>query len=199
MKVRESLIVALVITFTGALLTIGDSLTTANDDPIEPWVLCNPAGSYYTIHPVEGFGATVTIIANDPACNSISCIQKIFNMNHTLGGMFPEAVAASDMIGNGIRTGPNTWRVTIFRYVTDCAVKVVYMAVITGDFTFSDDASVLERKGTWALYLPEQDKDGDGWPDDDETPMICIPDEGQMPRMKILPMQEPMPLPEPCQ
>jgi hypothetical protein len=199
MKVRESLIVALVITFTGSLLTIGNNLTNANDDPIEPLVLCNPAGSYYAIHPAEGFGATVTIIANDPACNSISCIQKIFNMNHTLGGMFPEAVAASDMIGNGIRTGPNTWRVTIIRYVTDGAVKVIYMAVITGDFTFSDDASVLERNGTWALYLPEQDKDGDGWPDDDETPMLCVPDEGQMPRMKILPMQEPMPLPTPDQ
>ena len=199
MKVKESLIVSLVITFTGALLTIGDSLTTANEDPIEPLVLCNPAGSYYSNHPVEGFGATVTIIANDPACNSISCIQKIFNMNHTLGGMFPEAVAASDMLGNGIRTGPNAWRVTIIRYVTDGAVKVIYMAVITGDFTFSDDASVLERKGTWALYLPEQDKDGDGWPDDDETPMLCVPDEGQMPRMKILPMQEPMPLPTPDQ
>jgi len=199
MKVRESLIVALVITFTGSLLTIGNNLTNANDDPIEPLVLCNPAGSYYAIHPAEGFGATVTIIANDPACNSISCIQKIFNMNHTLGGMFPEAVAASDMIGNGIRTGPNTWRVTIIRYVTDGAVKVIYMAVITGDFTFSDNASVLERNGTWALYLPEQDKDGDGWPDDDETPMLCVPDEGQMPRMKILPMQEPMPLPTPDQ
>lgn len=199
MKVRESLIVALVITFTGSLLTIGNNLTNANDDPIEPLVLCNPAGSYYAIHPAEGFGATVTIIANDPACNSISCIQKIFNMNHTLGGMFPEAVAASDMIGNGIRTGPNTWRVTIIRYVTDGAVKVIYMAVITGDFTFSDDASVLERNGTWALYLPEQDKDGDGWPDDDETPMLCVPDEGQMPRMGILPMQEPMPLPTPDQ
>jgi hypothetical protein len=199
MKVRESLIVALVITFTGSLLTIGNNLTNANDDPIEPLVLCNPAGSYYAIHPAEGFGATVTIIANDPACNSISCIQKIFNMNHTLGGMFPEAVAASDMIGTGIRTGSNTWRVTIIRYVTDGAVKVIYMAVITGDFTFSDDASVLERNGTWALYLPEQDKDGDGWPDDDETPMLCVPDEGQMPRMKILPMQEPMPLPTPDQ
>ena len=199
MKVRKSLIVALVITLTGALLTVGESLTSANNDPIEPWALCNPAGSYYGIHPVEKLGATVTIIANDPACNSISCIQKIFDMNHTLGGMFPEAVAASDTVGTGIRTGPNTWRVTIIRYATDGAAKVIYMAVITGDFEFPDDASGLERKCTWSLYLPEQDKDGDGWPDEDETPMICIPDEGLMPRMKILPMQEPMPLPTPGQ
>jgi hypothetical protein len=197
MKVRKSLIVALIITLTGALLTVGDNFTNADNDPMEPWAPCNPAGAYYTVHPVEGLGATVTIIADDPACNSISCIQKIFNWNHTLGGMFPEAVAASDTVGTGVRTGPNTWRVTIIRYATDGAAKVVYMAVITGDFTFPDDASVLERKGTWALYLPEQDKDGDGWPDDDETPMLCVPDEGQMPRMKILPMQEPMPLPTP--
>jgi hypothetical protein len=199
MKVGKSLIVALVITLTGALLTVGGSFTSANNDPTETWAPCNPAGSYYTVHPVEGLGSTVTIIANDPACNSISCIQKIFNWDHTLGGMFPEAVAASDTVGTGIRTGPNTWRVTIIRYATDGAAKVIYMAVITGDFTFSDDASMMERKGVWALYLPEQDKDGDGWPDDDELPMLSVPDEGQMPRMKILPMQESTPLPTPDQ
>jgi len=199
MKVRKSLIVALVITLAGALLTVGESLTTANNDQIGPWAPCNPAGSYYGVHPVEGLGATVTIIADDLACNSITCIQKIFNWNHTLGGMFPDAVAASDTVGTGIRTGPNTWRVTIIRYATDGAARVIYMAVITGDFIFPDDASVLERKGVWALYLPEQDKDNDGWPDDDETPMLCVPDEGQLPRMKILPMQEPMPLPTPGQ
>jgi hypothetical protein len=195
MSLKRSLLVALAIIMTGALLTGGQVLTLSNNDDVEPWAPCNPAGSYYTIHPVEGLAATVTVIANDPGCNSISCIQKIFNWNHTLGGMFPEAVAASDTIGTGIRTGPNTWRVTIIRYATDGAAKVIYMAVISGDFTFSDDASVLERKGTWALYLPEQDKDGDGWPDDDEIPMLCVPDEGQMPRMKLLPMQDPTPLP----
>ena len=101
MKVRQSLIVALIIILTGALLTLGDDPTNADNDPIEPWAPCNPAGSYFTIHPVEGLGSTMTIIADDPACNSISCIQKIFNWNHTLGGMFPEAVAASDTVGTG--------------------------------------------------------------------------------------------------
>ena len=50
-----------------------------------------------------------------------------------------------------------------------------------------------------AAVLCGQDKDGDGYPDDDETPMICIPDEGLVPRMRILPMQELMSLPEPGQ
>jgi hypothetical protein len=199
MKLRSSIVIALTITLSVALLTVGEGLTTVNSDPIESWTPCNPAGSYYGIHPVEKLGATVTIIANDPAYSSISCIQKIFNMDHTLGGMFPDVVTASDTVGMGVRTGPNTWHVTIIRYATDGATKVVYMAVIAGDFEFPDDASGLERRCTWALYLPEQDKDGDGWPDEDEAPVICIPDEGLMPRMKILPMCEPMPLPTPGQ
>jgi hypothetical protein len=197
MNARKSIVIALVITLGAALFTIGDGLTTPTSDPIEPWAPCHPAGSYYGVHPVEKLGATVTLIANDPACSTVSCIQKIFNMDHTLGGGFPDAVTASDTVGTGVRTGPNTWHVTLIRYATDGAAKVIYMAVITGDFEFPDDASGLERKCTWALYLPEQDKDGDGWPDEDETPMICIPDEGLMPRMKMLPRCEPMPIPGP--
>jgi len=199
MNVRKSLIVALVITLTGALLTIGEGFTTADNGQIEPWTSCNPAGTYYGVNPMFSIAASVTIIPNDPACTSISCIQKIFYMDHTFDGMFPDVVTATDTVGNGVRTGPNTWQVTLIRYGTDGAAEPKYIAMITGDFEFPDDASGLERKCTWALYLPEQDKDGDGYPDDDETPMICIPDEGLVPRMRILPMQELMPLPEPGQ
>jgi len=199
MKARKSVVIALVITLSGALLTVGEGLTTVNSDPVEPWVCCNPAGSYYGNHPVEPVAAALTVVPNDPACASITCIQKIFYMDHTLGSAFPDVVSASDTVGMGIRTGPNTWRVTLIRHATDGAAGLQYMALITGDFEFPDDASGLERKCTWALYLPEQDKDGDGWPDEDETPMICMPDEGLMPRMKMLPMCEPMPLPTPGQ
>ena len=199
MKVKKSIVVILVITLTGALLTVGESLTTATNDQIEPWASCNPAGSYYGNHPTEPVAAAVTIIPNDPACTSITCIQKIFYMDHTLGDMFPDVVTATDTVGMGVRTGPNTWRMTLIRHATDGSAGVKYMALITGDFEFYDDTNGLERKCTWALYLPEQDKNGDGWPDEDEIPMICIPDEGLMPRMKILPMREPMPLPTPGQ
>jgi hypothetical protein len=199
MKARKSMIIAVVVTSGAALLAVGQGLTTASSDPIEPWTPCNPAGSYYGIHVVEKLGATVTIIANDPACNTFSCIQKIFNMDHTLGGTFPDVLAASDTVGIGVRTGPNSWRVTIVRYGTDGAAAVKYIAMITGEFEFPDDASALERKCTWALYLPEQDKDGDGWPDEGQTPVICIPDEGLMPRMKILPTVPLTPPPAPGQ
>lgn len=199
MKVRNSLVVALVITLTGALLTIGQDPTIVDNDWIEPWGPCNPAGTYFATDPVYSIAASVTIIPNDPACASISCIQKIFNMDHTLDGTFPDVGTATDTIGTGVRTGPNTWRVTLIRYGTDGAAEPKYMAVITGDFEFPDDARGLGRKCTWALYLPEQDKDGDGYPDEDETPMMCIPDEGPMPRMKILPRCELTPLPEPGQ
>ncbi len=199
MNVRQSLVVALVITLTGALLTVGQGLTTANSDPIEPWAPCNPAGSYYGNHPVEPVAAAVTIIPNDPECRSITCIQKIYYMDHTLGGMFPDVVTASDTVGMGVRTGPTTWRMTLIRHATDGGAGLKYMALITGDFEYRDDVNAMERKCTWALYLPEQDKDDDGWPDEDETPMICIPDEGLMPRMKVLPKCEVTPLPTPGQ
>jgi hypothetical protein len=198
MNVRKSLVVALLITLTGALLTVGQGLTAANSDPIEPWVALNPAGSYYGNHPVEPVAAALTVIPNDPECKTITCIQKIYYMDHTLGGAFPDVVAASDTVGMGARTGPNTWNVTLIRHAIDGAAGLQYMALITGDFVFPDDGSGLERKCTWALYLPEQDKDGDAWPDEDETPMICIPDEGLMPSMKILPTVPltPPPMPE---
>ena len=199
MNARKRMIIALVVTLGTALLGVGQGLTTASSDPIEPWTPCNPAGSYYGIHPVEKLGATVTIIANDPACHTFSCIQKIFNMDHTLGGTFPDAVSATDTVGTGIRTGPNTWRVTLLRYATDGAAAVKYIAMITGEFEYPDDVDGVNRKCTWALYLPAQDKDGDGWPDEDETPLICIPDEGLMPRMKILPTVPLTPPPAPGQ
>ena len=96
MKAKKSVVIVLIITLSTALLTVGEGLTNANNDPIEPWAPCNPAGSYYGNHPVEPVAAALTVVPNDPECRSISCIQKIFYMDHTLGGAFPDLACGMD-------------------------------------------------------------------------------------------------------
>jgi hypothetical protein len=46
----------------------------------------------------------------------------------------------------------------------------VWIAVFERTDTFSDDADTVLMDGKIAIFAPEQDKDRDGWPDEDEVP-----------------------------
>ena len=59
---------------------------------------------------------------------------------------------------------------------------------MSGTETYADNASVEEATFTAVIFLAEQVKDGDGWPDEDEMPQMCILLEFTSTRIPVLPM-----------
>lgn len=192
MKVKTTVIIVMGTILVAALLTSGGSYNVGNNEQNETWAPCNPSGAYFWTVPEWNTSGVEIVIANDPACTRTTHITKYYYLDPTLGGMFPEATSYSDAVGMGVRTGHNTWDITVMRYGAN-GPKKVYIVVMSGVETYTDDASVQEATFTAAIYLAEQDKDGDGWPDEDESPQMCLPLTLTSPRMPILPMCEIMP------
>ncbi len=112
-------------------------------------------------------------------------------------GAFPEANAHSQMIGQAEKTSPTTFRNTLIHYglktggVID---EMVYIAVTSSETTMVDaDHAVFTANQ--AIYLPAQDADRDGFPDEGQKPILCSPYTGKVTRVKLMPMCEPTPVP----
>jgi hypothetical protein len=91
-----------------------------------------------------------------------------------------------------IRTGPNTWDYTGIAYGTKNVEgqgmpEILYVGVVQGTVTSTEDGNAMTTDGNFALYMPEQDVDGDGFPDADQEPVWCSPPGGfTITRMPIM-------------
>jgi len=149
---------------------------------VEPAPVCVPSGVYVGVHvpPVE-YPFMMTVIPTDPAGNTLTTIYWSDNGYPNLGidqPPFSECDYFTKLLGHSVRTGPTTWTGTTIVYGTKKVEgqpnpEIVWIAVFEGTDTFSDDASTVLMEGSVALFLPEQDKDRDGWPDEDEVPLWC--------------------------
>jgi len=208
-KSERNIALLAIIVITAVLLIIPWSLNAGSSwaqDSEEPWKYCNPGGVFTGIHPPMPWAyiITETIIPTDPVGNTITFIWKADNSDPTLGDPNPplsEVDHMTDFVGNGIRTGPNTWDYTGVAYGTKKVEEqpnpeIVYIAVVRGTVTYADDCNSKESQGMFALYLPEQDVDGDGFPDEDQTPVYCGPSATiKMTRLPMVPPCVPPPTP----
>jgi len=95
----------------------------------------------------------------------------------TVGGMLPTATASTPVYQRYVRTGPNTWQLRGLMYFTDAAKPaptILAIAVIDKTATMTAPGE-LEVTETATLYLGSQDKDHDGVPDPDQTPVAVDP------------------------
>lgn len=74
--------------------------------------------------------------------------------------------------------------------------EIVGIGIIVGtlQLTGPDEA---HGQGTGAYYLAEQDADGDGFPDEGQEPVLCLPWGYTKKRVKSMSPCVPTPLPEP--
>lgn len=103
---------------------------------------------------------------------------QFVTVESTLFGRFPEATALSELAGNVIRLDKNLYQGTHLAYGTkkaegQLAPEIVWIVLLTTVFTIEDPSYLTVASGM-SLYLPAQDKDDDGVPDLDETPVECI-------------------------
>lgn len=197
MRTKRNTALIAIIALVAGLLATGWSVM-ANITPVPVLV---PCGIYTGVHP-QAF--TDTIIPMDSAGNTMIFIMRNDNADPTGGATeppFSEADHLTDYVGNMVRTGPNTWDYTGIGYGTKKVEgqgmpEILYVGVVQGTVTSTEDGNAMTTDGNFAVYMPEQDVDGDGFPDADQEPVWCSPPGGfTITRMPIIPPCVPTPPP----
>jgi hypothetical protein len=197
--IMKSNATVLAVVLLTALLLITAGWAMVGDPVLAPVLV--PSGVYTGVHP-QAF--TDTLVPMDPAGNKMIFIMRNDNGDPTGGATEPplsEADHLTDYVGNMLRTGLNTWDYTGVAYGTkkvEChgIPEILYIGVVQGTVTSTEHGNVLTTDGTFALYMPEQDADADGFPDADQEPVWCSPPGGfTITRMPVMPCCVPTPAP----
>lgn len=116
-----------------------------------------------------------TLVPLDPAGKKLAYTMHLVNPDATFGGGFP-AEYMSDLVGEAVKTGRNEYEFSLIGYgvrgVADDRDEIVYIWTVTGTMMCSDGENKTDMVQL-AVYLGEQDADGDGYPDDGEVPVFC--------------------------
>ena len=181
MNSRRNIILVAIIALTAGLLATAWSVAANNEDD-QVWTPCRPSGVYVGVHvPPSEYPFMLTVIPTDPAGDTLTTIYWSDNGYPNLGiddPPFSECDYFTKLLGHSIRTGPTSWTGTSIAYGTKKVEgqpnpEIVWIAVFQGTDTYSDDANTVLMEGSIAIFLPGQDKDRDGWPDEDEVPLWC--------------------------
>ncbi len=186
-----------------AALFQGNHVGAAPGD--DTW-LCAIAGTYVNLLPpfppqTNDAVATTTLVALDPLGSRLKMTEQWANADQTLLGMFPEADWASDMGGEAVRTGHDTYKFTILGYggkkVPGDRGELQYIWSTVGSLRIVN-CDTIETFDTYAMvYLAHQDKDKDGLPDEDEKPIFCMGPLGELRnRVRMLKPCTPEPMPQ---
>ncbi len=184
-----------------------------------PWAVVSGGIGYTEIHGSPSLeGIWTTMIPASPEIASINSfvidtrgpeglaytvVGKHAQCSPTLLGFFPESERVSDMLGNCVRTGVDTFEFSVLWHGIKAGGpermgigQVVFMGVMSGTVQLID-ADTLHFAGTISAYTPDQDTDGDELPDEGAVPLVCIPGELTAKRLPMFPSCEPTPIPSP--
>jgi len=146
-------------------------------DSQESWQGMPLAGTWIATIEDSDIVAWAIITAQNPEHTKFGQLWQQYNPDPTLSGMFPEADHQSDWVGQVVQTGWNTYESCAIYYGTQkvedqLRPQILYMAVLYGEGRLVDLNS-FTASGTFAVFLAEQDADGDGFPDEGEEPIYC--------------------------
>jgi len=144
--------------------------------------------------PLEGsFLHLCTLDPQDPTGNRYTLVLKHSQCSPTVLGAFPEPVSQSDSVGLEVKTGRNTYQFTTVGHATKPGdpllggvAEMVYFSVMSGTMRMIDgDKGVGEA--TVAYYVPAQDADFDGLPDEGQEPVLSLGYTYTIKRVPLLP------------
>jgi hypothetical protein len=201
---RKTLLVCL--TSLAVLLLMGAWSAFAGDDVIpDPRPSLSLEGIWTTmIQTPSGHASINSFVINAQGSEGLvyTCLGKHPQCSPTALGFFPESERLSDMLGYCVRTGADTFRVSvIYHGVKEGGPdrmgigEIVYMAVLTGTAALTDSDTLVVDDATLAGYTPDQDKDGDRLPDEGAVPIACFASPLVFKRLPMFPSCEPTPLP----
>jgi hypothetical protein len=144
-----------------------------------------------------------SVQAQDLSGTHYGGVSKQVNVNPTHSGLFPDVESGDEThLMQMVRTGPDSFEATHLTYGisteedTQATTKLV---IIVNEQWRMTGPDTVEGDGTAAVYLTEQDFNGDGLPDEGEMPTVCVPFAFAGKRLHVMPGCEPTPMSEPWQ
>ncbi len=132
------------------------------------WVVTSPGSlpGTWTFHARDSAGSWYT-----------SMVQHAIE-DPTIFGRFVEATARSELRGNVARISRNRYHGTHVAYGAkktseSIGPQVVWISLLATQVTL-EDPDTMAIAACESLFLPEQDADGDGLPDENEEPIECL-------------------------
>ncbi|MHC4433785.1 MAG: hypothetical protein ACYTBS_18240 [Planctomycetota bacterium] len=139
--------------------------------PVGTWIVTapTPMGNITLLHSVH---------AQDSSGNHYGGILRQVNTNHTFFGIFPQAEAGTDIWAvQTVRTGQDSFESTFLYYLTKKGEgpidETVAIAICNATWRLTGPNTVA-GESTIAVYLAEQDVDGDGLSDEGQEPAVCL-------------------------
>lgn len=147
---------------------------------------------------------TTTYVAQDAAKTRYSGSLDEVNPMPVLSEIFPDADPNPKWAGGqAVMVGRDKYEATYLGYARKLVdTEMGSMMEIVGLFTINAHFEVtgpdsLQGQGAGSYYLAIQDADGDGYPDEGEEPIACVPWQWTGKKVGILPGCVPAPMPEP--
>jgi steroid delta-isomerase-like uncharacterized protein len=158
-------------------------------------------GAWINTIPIPEMGVIMgewTVVRQDPSGTVFTSEIRAVKPDPTIFGYFPDADHETDHIGRTEWTASLAYESTWVGYGTKVAElpgqlpEIVYISVLNGRTQFID-RNTLKGEGTHAFYLPSQDADGDGFPDEGQEPVACFPYASTSKRVQLMPACVPPP------
>ncbi|MFC1762931.1 hypothetical protein ACFL6U_12740 [Planctomycetota bacterium] len=155
--------------------------------------LCNVAGTYvHTVPPFgEGNAAVVvtTLVPLDPMGTRLKMVERWPNSDPSWGDI------QTPLYGEAVKVGHDTYKFSImgyyFKKLQAGRGELESIVGTVGSFRLIDCDTIETFDVYVSVYGPEQDKDGDGFPDSDEKPNTCFGGPGPSETRKRMPFMEP--------
>jgi hypothetical protein len=120
-----------------------------------------------------------TLTPLDPGARRLSYVMRLVNGDPTFLGEDLEANLMTELIGEAVRTGKNTYDFSLIGYGAKITPgtrgEVRYIWVVAGSMTCAD--GVKTDYADLSFYTADQDSDQDGFPDEGEEPAFYVPEE----------------------
>ena len=139
--------------------------------PVGTWIIKVPT-------PMGNIMMIQSMHAQDSTGKYYGGIVKQYNGNPTLFGTFPEWDAGGDVwFSQTVRTGPDSFETTLMYYATKKGegpvAETAGIGICNATWRLTGP-NTNEGESTLAVYLAEQDADGDGFPDEGQEPTVCM-------------------------
>lgn len=184
-KKKLSVLAATVIGLALLMTVVSYVFADGGDWPPPSW---SPEGAWLNVIPLwdpnlghyDNLMSITTLAAvNREGSRFTRVIHSAKPGDPTFGGAFPDAYDATNSVGTAYMTGWNTLESAGVGYGLKMVEgnplpQIAYIEILTSKVEIID-RDTMEGGGTVAIYLPHQDANGDGFPDEDETPIVCIP------------------------
>ena len=155
-------------------------------------------GAWVASVPTTPLGWTYTLAPSDPNGQS-AVLQGTIHIpaEPTWGGAFPDAEYLSALVGEAVMTGRNEAAFTVLYYAMKqgaAGPEKVYIGLDSGTIKQTAPGRT-EVSHNFGIFLPGQDADGDGLPDEGQSPAVCIPYASLDTRLPLLRPCTPTPAP----